>query len=151
MKQIIRKVDGDFLVYKLLLRCKDGKLRSALYVRRDEFKEIIFRSLVYGEYKVTVPEFGKIFAFRTLREAKKFSEDFIIYHEGESFEVWACRSSRAIKCPFNDLPYLESSKKALREFWASPSKYHYNMKTPEDTIICDDLRLMRKVELPEEI
>ena len=141
-------------VYKVVRKDPKGRKYSVWMVEEGLV-------LWYSTKWVTVPKIGKILAFKEKDLAVKFLEGLItsLLNLGVArTEIWTARASHTERPPehmretfrgFRDIPYETCS--LLWDYWLegkAPGDWKLTLPsngTPTGTILCDDLRLVKKV------
>jgi hypothetical protein len=165
----IRKKNGAFQVYKVLVTDRNGELRSATYpmsgywgywddIGKRSIRMLRRRSLRYYEDWPVFAKYGKIFAFRTLKAAKEFAE---MCRNQEYAEIWEAEALTAEFPRVKLLPDPYERLAEIKRFWEATDSVllFYRIRrpgscstlipsctteVPDDTLFCDGLRLVRK-------
>lgn len=119
---------ADLICYKVLHRRVD-KLYS--------YTKHIFDSpneLEYKEHQWTKPKVGKLFVFKSYKDAKQISNEVSL----EIWEVYAENVKNIHYCSYG------FSSLALKQFWAGEIKSEHCAVPPKGTYVCDRLLLIKQ-------
>lgn len=117
------------IVYKVV-KPYDGHYCSAVAT-------ITGLQLLYRVGHVTKPCFGKLFAFRCLDDA----EDFALRPDIEGI-VFTAFTKGTVREPVGIMSW-GSGLTGIIAFWRGEKSYE--CETPEGTVLCDDIKLIRRV------
>lgn len=137
------------IVYKVVRR-KKGKLRSAMsrrtsYFRSGEYHDREVAQLTYAPGKVTYPEFGKIFAFKSQWAAEFFTKHALFYSDcPEIWEAWT-PSAEHISLVASD--YIAHYLQRMKQFWAGQEVSAITMLAPGGCVVCSELTLTRRLKV----
>jgi len=149
--KMIRKKNGNFQVYKVVVNDRNGGIRSVMYplnsgyfadLDENEKAKLRLRALSYFTSWTTFSDFGKIFAFRTLKAAKIFANRC---RNSEAAEIWEASAMIAEFPGVTSLPDPWGKLINIKKWWDnSPDFAFYAILIPENTVFCDGLRLVRR-------
>jgi len=128
-------------VYKIVHKFR-GKLISGYtgyYKAKDNGDASI---LEYSPSIVTVPKFGKIFAFDTFQRAKAY-----LGVNTSEFEIWeAVATGPIVRCRRFHITMGDDNTSEMKMVWSKKKKSHVIAQTtPTGTILCENLQLVKRL------
>jgi len=104
-------------------------------------------TLRYQVGKKTVPKFGKLFAFRTLKAAKAYVDAV-----SPSYTIYQSRATRVTRPP-SYIGYASTEMYMLKELWAEfwagrrlNNAWYRLQRPPKGTVCCDSITLIREIK-----
>ena len=135
-----------FHVWKAVHRDRNGTLGSLIITSGSNCYTY------YTPKEYVKPKIGKIFAFSDLSSTEKFTMMF------DQYQIWECLTTKKpIVCRHSNLLnyMLVERDSILQEYWEdffpSPARYNgtrkgnFDMSPPANTVLCDDLKLWKRI------
>jgi hypothetical protein len=103
--------------------------------------------LPYRVGKRTVPKFGKLFAFRTLKAARAYSEGSSgLYRIYQSRATGVTRPPRFIGYASTEVSQLKSLWRDFNDGLTIRNDWYRLQRPPRGTVCCDSITLIREIK-----
>lgn len=127
-------------VYKVVRRRRDGKLTSAAVRARGLLR--LYRRGV----ETRAPDGLKLLACKDLPSAENFRSSMILTQPYQIWEAEACNPQPKHRLLI--FPWL-LERGDVKKFWHEPPRAERRMDSPDGTVACDSITLVKRVDGPE--